>query len=71
MTEAFILVEEKLPVEFSMVAVLMPGVCCVSGDGWAERRYVQLLQDADASGSYRSQEAHGEGAADRGDHAAR
>lgn len=71
MTEAFILVEEKLLVEFSMVAVLMPGVCCVSGDGWAERRYVQLLQDADASGSHRSQEAHGEGAADRGDHAAR
>lgn len=71
MTEAFILVEEKLPVEFNMVAVLMPGVCCVSGDGRAERRYVQLLQDADASGSDRSQEAHGEGATDRGDHAAR
>lgn len=42
-----------------------------SGDGRPRRRHVHLLQDADAAGFDCSQKAHGEGAADSGNHAAR
>lgn len=45
--------------------------CVSAGDGRSRRRHVHLLQDVDASGSDRSQEAHGEGSADRGGHATR
>ena len=43
----------------------------VAGDGRFGRGHVHLLQDVDASGSDRCQEAHGEGSADRRDHATR
>ncbi|CAF93846.1 unnamed protein product, partial [Tetraodon nigroviridis] len=75
----------KLTSEFVDVGEARPGCrgCCwrrcgsvtvaavCAGDGRPGRRHVRLLQDADAAGPDRRQEAHGEGAAGGGGHAAR